>query len=181
MSDGKAATWRVVIPNALTVLRLLAAVLFPLAGHGGRIALLLYAGISDLVDGEISRRLGATSKFGKTLDPIADKAVVLSVAGTFLWEGSVDWWQLMLVASRDMIVLALTVIVAWQRLRQPIETSPLLIGKVATAGQFVYLWTVLLIPQAYTLVFIASASISCIAGAAYLQDTFAQVRNLQSS
>lgn len=181
--DGKGGirplTWRSLIPNGLTVTRLVAGLLFPFAGPGLRVVLLLYAGISDLIDGEISRRLGATSRFGQQLDPIADKVVVLSVAGTFLWEGSIQWWELLLVAMRDVTVLAIILVVPLCNLKHALETSPLVIGKIATGGQFLFLITVLMIPQAYAFVFVVVAAISCLAAIAYLQDTVVQVRNLR--
>ena len=58
------------IPNALTVSRLIAGLIFPFVAGGYRLPILLFAGVSDLVDGEIGRRFGGTTRFGKLLDPI---------------------------------------------------------------------------------------------------------------
>ncbi len=179
LTGSRGIIWRLILPNVLTIMRLFVGFVFPFVGHSFRIVLLLFAGISDLVDGEISRRLGATTRFGQMLDPVADKAVVLAVAGTFLWEGSIEWWELLLVAMRDVVVTLITFVVPFLKLKHRMETSPLVIGKIATGGQFAYLLTVLLIPQAYTFVFVIAAAISCIAAIAYLQDTFVQVRNLR--
>lgn len=76
-------TWT--IPNILTVLRLIAAPLLvivltlfppPLADY---LALGLFVGaaLTDYVDGYLARKLNQMSKFGKMLDPIADKAMVV--------------------------------------------------------------------------------------------------------
>jgi phosphatidylglycerophosphate synthase len=166
------------IPNALTISRLIAGLLFPFAGVGFRLPLLIYAGISDLIDGEISRRVGGSSRFGKLLDPIADKTVVLAVAITLLFDGTITWWELLLVASRDLFVIAISIGVLFQDLKQPMETSPLMIGKVATAAQFTYLVTLFLIPEAHWFVFVIAAAISLLAGVAYLYDAITQVREL---
>ncbi|MBN2905356.1 MAG: CDP-diacylglycerol--glycerol-3-phosphate 3-phosphatidyltransferase [Rhodobacteraceae bacterium] len=76
-------TWT--IPNILTVLRLLAAPLLPLAYYllphpaADWAAVLLFVGASatDWVDGYLARKWNQTSRFGAMLDPIADKAMVL--------------------------------------------------------------------------------------------------------
>ncbi len=179
LTGTRAPIWRSILPNGLTIMRLFAGLMFPFFGHGVRLALLFYAGISDLIDGEISRRMGATTRFGQMLDPVADKVVVLAVAGTFLVEGTIEWWELLLVAMRDIVVGLMIIIVAFAKLKHPMETSPLVIGKVATGAQFAYLLTVLLIPQAYMFVFVIAATISCIAAVAYLQDAVIQIRNLR--
>ena len=74
------------IANGLTVLRLLlvpafAVVLFHDGGHddGWRIAawgVFAVASITDRFDGEIARRRGLVTEFGKLADPIADKALI---------------------------------------------------------------------------------------------------------
>ncbi len=166
------------IPNALTVSRLLIGLLFPFVGVSFRLPLLVYAGVSDLIDGEISRRIGVSSKIGRLLDPIADKTVILAIAGTLLWDGDIMWWEVLLIASRDLFVVAISVAVLFVRLRQPMDTSPLVIGKVATAGQFTYFLTLFLLPQAHWFVFAIAAAISLAAGIAYLYDAITQVREL---
>lgn len=139
----------------------------------------MYAGISDLIDGEISRRIGSTSRFGERLDPIADKVVVLAVIGTLLWEGSIQWWEMILVAMRDFVVLGIAAIVAWQHWTRPMETTPLIIGKIATGGQFAYVLTILLAPQLSTFVLIPTAFLSCSAAVAYTQDAIQQKNDLE--
>ena len=166
------------IPNALTVSRLIAGLIFPFVAGGYRLPILLFAGVSDLVDGEIGRRVGGTTRFGKLLDPIADKTVILAVAITLLLDGTIVWWELLLIASRDLFVIAISIGVLFQNLKQPMETSPLLIGKLATAAQFIYLATLFLFPEARWFVFLIAAPISLLAGFAYLYDAINQVREL---
>ncbi|SIO47090.1 CDP-diacylglycerol--glycerol-3-phosphate 3-phosphatidyltransferase [Rhodovulum sp. ES.010] len=76
-------TWT--LPNILSVLRLFAALLFPLiyfvwdSPTADLVAVLVFVGasITDWVDGYIARAWNQTSRFGAMVDPIADKAMVL--------------------------------------------------------------------------------------------------------
>lgn len=73
------------IPNILSVLRLIAALLFPLiyvvwsgtTAHAIALAVFVGASATDWVDGYIARAFNQTSRFGAMVDPIADKAMVL--------------------------------------------------------------------------------------------------------
>lgn len=131
--------WRYWIPNGLVILRLIAGLCYPFATPGWRIALLIFAAVSDLIDGTISRLLNATSKFGQMADPVADKACVLAVLFTALFEGVILWWEVLLVASRDIAVIAITTVVVVINHRKLQEMPPRISGKVATAGQFTFL------------------------------------------
>jgi len=78
------------IPNILTVGRLVLTVVFlGMIMYSGKVAddnltlfldvgfvIFIIAGLTDIVDGEIARRLNVTSKFGRMLDPFADKVLV---------------------------------------------------------------------------------------------------------
>jgi CDP-diacylglycerol--glycerol-3-phosphate 3-phosphatidyltransferase len=92
--------------NRLTLGRLALTILFVLAlssvwTYGRSIALVLFglAGISDYFDGEIARRYGTVTKFGKLMDPLVDK-VMMAAAFVCLvplgrsagWRRS--WWRM---------------------------------------------------------------------------------------
>jgi len=78
------------IPNALTIMRVLLTFIFlVMVLIAGRMeqpkpaqflmvgfVLFVVAGLTDIVDGKIARSFGATSKFGRMLDPLADKLLV---------------------------------------------------------------------------------------------------------
>ena len=87
------------IPNILTVFRLLAALAVPAAyilfpsPYADWIAVVLFvtASLTDYLDGYLARKMNQVSKFGKMLDPIADKAMVIIaiIIVVGLYQGSV--------------------------------------------------------------------------------------------
>ena len=101
------------IPNALTVLRLVAIVPFAFLAMRGqdRAALILFvlAGLTDTLDGTIARHFGQTSKIGRFLDPIADKlftGVAFVVLSMFRHGASVPVWVMAAVLLRDVVILS---------------------------------------------------------------------------
>ena len=105
------------IPNALTVLRVLAvpvlAVLLAVDdGTSGpaRIAaavVFLAASVTDFVDGAIARRYGWVTTFGKVADPIADKALIgVALIGLSLL-GELAWWITAVIVVREVGVTVL--------------------------------------------------------------------------
>jgi phosphatidylglycerophosphate synthase len=166
------------ISIALAITRLLAGVLFPFVDGSIRLPLLMYAGISGLVDTTVTRQLGESSRFGRFMNPIADKTFVLLVAGTLFLDGSVAWWEFLILTSRDLVVIAISVAVMFRHLQEPMETSPLLIGKIATASQYIFLLTIIVVPVAHWLAFMLAAATSLLAAIAYVQDAVAQIHDL---
>jgi len=157
------------IPNTLTVLRLVAGILYPFVPVGWRIPLLIYAAISDLVDGPIGRWTNSTSKFGQIWDPIADKVCVLAVLITALIDGQILWWELLLVGARDVMVIGLaiaTVLLDRSKLK---DMPPRLSGKVATAGQFAFLVGVLVFDVKPAWLFWLAVVVSVASGIDYTQ------------
>ena len=128
------------LPNVLTSLRLVAApavaVLLFLGDH--RIAFIVFAvaGLSDAVDGYLAKRFGFSTRFGRILDPIADKALMFAAFVMLAILGEVPLWLVILVIGRDaLITLGLFVGVAAQA---PIRVQPLILGKLCAALQVLY-------------------------------------------
>jgi phosphatidylglycerophosphate synthase len=162
------------IPNTLTVLRLVAGVAFPFVPAEWWLPLLLFGGISDLIDGWLSRIWNGTSTFGQLLDPVADKVFVLAVAGTLLLHGVIGWGELLWLGARDVAVVALSLIAVAITTVRPADLRPRLSGKVATGAQFgALLWLVIQQQPAPGVVF-AAGVVSAIAAVDY---TFAAYRN----
>lgn len=135
------------LPNLLSALRLLAA---PFAAwlilQGHDIAALLTfaaAGASDGLDGFIARRWGVTSAFGAWLDPVADKLLMLFCFTALYVIGAMPLWLLLLVVGRDLAIVAGWLLIRVMSLGT--TTSPLLIGKLSTAVQILYIFTLLLL------------------------------------
>jgi len=109
-----AAPGLVNIPNGLTVLRLLLVpvfVAFLVAGtNGSRIVAFLVFGaasITDLLDGQLARRSGKITDFGKIADPIADKALTGSALITLSVLGKLPWWVTAVILIREVGVTVL--------------------------------------------------------------------------
>ena len=83
-----APTWIAAVPNALSIGRLLLAVVFPfVAPVTARLVLVIAGAASDGLDGYVARRWRVTSVAGGLLDGIADKAFTLSVLLTLAARG----------------------------------------------------------------------------------------------
>lgn len=106
---GSLAAW---IPNAVTFARggsgVVVAALVIAGWHLSAFFLFIFAICTDLVDGWLARRLGAVSDFGKWLDPLADKMLVMTTWAALLAVGWAPVWLAGLILFRDGCVL-----VAW--------------------------------------------------------------------
>ena len=130
----------------------------------------IVAAVTDGLDGQASRWLGAESKLGVVLDPIADKVFFVAVVLTLLFDGSVTWLEVLLISLRDVIVLLGAIGTrlrdggaAWSRMK------PRWLGKLATALQFVFIAVVLLEAERWReFTLIATAIVSGWAGADYV-------------
>lgn len=99
------------VPNLLSLGRILCGPLVMLlVAQGGTAALLatilvmLVAEVSDLLDGHMARRLGASSAFGKIVDPLADSLYRALVFLAFLDAGWMPMWMVAVIVSRDILV-----------------------------------------------------------------------------
>lgn len=129
------------LPNLITAARL-ALVPFVVWGivreaWGAAFLLFAVAGLSDGIDGFLARRYGLTSRLGAILDPLADKALMLAVLVSLTLAGLVPaWFPALLIARDTLMVLG----AGLARLAgRPLETPPLRVGKLNTAGQIAFL------------------------------------------
>jgi CDP-diacylglycerol--glycerol-3-phosphate 3-phosphatidyltransferase len=105
------------LANGLTVFRLLLvpvfiATLFHGGGHdtGWRVAawgVFAVASLTDRFDGEIARRRGLVTEFGKLADPIADKALVGAALVGLSMLGDLPWWVTVVIIVREVGVTLL--------------------------------------------------------------------------
>lgn len=119
LAAGAVATPGLVnIANALTALRLclvpVFVVLLLAGGDGWRVAACVTFGVAsltDLLDGELARRRGLITDFGKIADPIADKALTGSALITLSALGELSWWVTGVILFRELAVTGLRFLV----------------------------------------------------------------------
>lgn len=136
---------RLSIPNLITIARILSVPLVVWAITSGQmmIAFILFlaAGLSDAVDGYLAKRFNMASEVGAYLDPIADKALIVSIYVSLGIAEAIPRWIVILVVSRDIMIVG-AVILSWV-LGRPMEVKPLIISKVNTVAQIVFACLVL--------------------------------------
>lgn len=91
------------------------------------------AGVSDAVDGFIARRFDMRSELGAYLDPLADKALLVSIYVTLAIVGVMPGWLAIVVVSRDIMIMG-AVVLSWL-LDNPVEINPSRLSKLNTAAQ----------------------------------------------
>jgi cardiolipin synthase len=67
----------------------------------------LTAGLTDAADGFLARKLGAETRLGAWLDPLADKFLLVSLYVAFGFAGLVPVWLVWLVVGRDLLILSM--------------------------------------------------------------------------
>ena len=133
------------------------------------IAVFVLAALSDGLDGYIARHRNQRSRFGSVLDPVADKALlitailVLSFGG---WEKSFPLWFPALVIGRDVVILGGCGVL--YLFKGGLDVKPSWTGKAATATLMVAItWTMLGLPQYLVSVHLAGI-VSVVCGMDYL-------------
>jgi cardiolipin synthase len=96
-------------------------------------ALFLAAGLTDAVDGFLAKRFGMTTELGAYLDPLADKAMLVSVYVALGISEAIPNWLVILVVSRDIMIVG-AVILSWL-VDRPVQLKPLLVSKLNTVAQ----------------------------------------------
>jgi cardiolipin synthase len=134
------------LPNLITAARLalVPVVVWAIAREAWGTAFLVFAlaGLSDGIDGFLARRYALASRLGAILDPLADKALMLAVLVSLTLAGLVPAWFPAVLIARDTLMVAGA---GLARLAgRPLETPPLLVGKLNTAGQIAFLAWLLL-------------------------------------
>jgi CDP-diacylglycerol--glycerol-3-phosphate 3-phosphatidyltransferase len=100
------------LPNALTILRLLAipvfvALLLRTDGEGSYVLAGLFAAaaLTDQVDGYLARRWRVESEFGKFADPLADRLMIDAAVLLLCLDGRLPWIALAIVLARDALLI----------------------------------------------------------------------------
>lgn len=96
-------------------------------------SLFLAAGISDAVDGFLAKRFHMASELGAYIDPLADKALIVSIYVALGIAGGLAISLVILVVSRDIMIIS-GFMLSWL-VGKPMPVRPLPVSKVNTAGQ----------------------------------------------
>lgn len=89
------------------------------------------ASISDAIDGYVAKHFDQRSDLGALLDPIADKALIVSLFVTLGLAGDLPTWLVILVVFRDLLIIGGFLLAT--TLTQPIAWRPLMVSKINTA------------------------------------------------
>jgi CDP-diacylglycerol--glycerol-3-phosphate 3-phosphatidyltransferase len=122
------------------------------------LVIFIIAALTDFIDGWLARKLGATSKFGATLDPIADKiALVAAGVGLSALDPGLALWPSALMLSREILVsglresgvrLAVTRLAKWKTTVQLVAYAFALFAQAAPEGRLIarpLLWAAVVI------------------------------------
>jgi cardiolipin synthase len=137
--------YHVTIPNFITIARLITVPIIVWLMIADRFVeatvLFVLAGLSDAADGFIAKRFATASELGAYLDPIVDKALLVSVFVTLGSKGLLPPWLIVLVVSRDLFIIG-GMMLAYV-LSNPMPVRPLWVSKANTAAQILLIALVL--------------------------------------
>ena len=120
------------------------------------LALFIVASLTDFVDGHIARKYNQVSDFGKFLDPLADKLLVISAMSMYCEWGVFPAWALMIVLTREFAVTGLRLVAAGKGTVIAAGKS----GKIKTASTMVGLCAMMAFPGVEALNWIVMAIIA---------------------
>lgn len=134
-------------PNQLTLLRIVLTpffvyYLFSPDPVDKRIALTIFfvAAVTDWYDGYVARRWGFVTRWGKFLDPLADKVLTSAAFFSFVRIGYADLWMVLIIVVRDFLITILRTYAEYRN--RPIDTSGF--AKTKTFSQLVVIYLFLL-------------------------------------
>jgi len=134
------------LPNSLTVLRILLVPVFVgfllYEYFDYALVTLLVAAVTDGLDGAIARITDQRTRLGEYLDPLADKLLLMSAMVTLSVLHFIPVWAVILVVSRDAILLTGTILANLTEI--DIDIAPTWLGKGTTLAQICYLIMVIL-------------------------------------
>jgi cardiolipin synthase len=101
------------VPNALTLIRFLLVGLYAYLFFNEGIAyneiwafvVFLLAGLTDVLDGFIARRYNLVTKWGKLMDPLADKLMLITVLVCLFMEGFVSLWVILIIVLKELLMI----------------------------------------------------------------------------
>lgn len=137
------------LPNKITITRIVLVPVFMLLLYLGltyaALAVYIIACVSDLIDGKIARKYNLVTDFGKFMDPLADKMLVLAAMCYFVEAGLMPGWVVALVLLREFGVSGLRLLAV----EQGIVIAAAWSGKIKTGVTMVALGLLILAEQTW--------------------------------
>ncbi len=125
------------LPNFLTLLRILAVPVFLIVvvngDYGWGLVVFFLAGFTDSIDGAIARIFDSYSDLGASLDPVADKLILVSAFLSLGWIGAVPPWLVILTFMRDITILGGYITIYF--VSKPMTVDPTFLGKLNTFNE----------------------------------------------
>jgi CDP-diacylglycerol--glycerol-3-phosphate 3-phosphatidyltransferase len=126
--------------NRITLGRLALTVLFVVAVNSSwqyartaALVIFVIAGLTDFVDGEIARRYGVITNFGKLMDPLVDKIMVAAAFISLVPLKAVPAWAATTIVARDFLITGLRLMASAKGRILPAES----LGKQKTSWQII--------------------------------------------
>ena len=158
------------LPNTITLFRILLIPLFALTylshlpfSNWYAACLFLLLALSDLLDGYVARKRKQVTDFGKILDPIADKILIITALILLIGSG-VEWWMAIIIIVREVLLTAIRLVI----LKDKVVVAASWLGKFKTTSQIVAIIALLIhFPFGYWIMVIAVIA-TIISGIDYL-------------
>lgn len=126
------------IPNSITLLRLILVPvvvwLLTVGYYDWALWVFIAAALSDALDGFFARILDQHTELGATLDPIADKLMLLSTLAVLVWLALLPGWLLSAILLRDTVIIGGAL--AYRHRAGHLEVTPTWLGKLHTLLEF---------------------------------------------
>jgi CDP-diacylglycerol--glycerol-3-phosphate 3-phosphatidyltransferase len=161
------------LPNFLTVLRILLVPVVVVAlleetPNADTLAAVVFAAaaFTDGLDGYIARSRGSITTFGKLMDPIADKLLIVAPLVSLVSLGRIEAWVAMVIIAREFAVTALRMVAVEQGVVIPAS----ILGKLKTIFQVAAIFAVIAFqatPWPVDLLVYAAVAVTLISGADY--------------
>ena len=166
------------LPNKLTMGRIFAIpvfiVVFLMDYRIAAAVIFILAAVTDMLDGHIARKHNLVTNFGKLMDPLADKLLVMSALICMVEVGDVAGWMVVVILGREFIITGMRQVAA----AQGIVIAAVTTGKIKTITQMIAIpllilenwpFTALGIPVPFDQIFLWIALImTIVSGAEYI-------------
>jgi len=161
------------LPNVLTLLRILAVPVIVVAllgetpnGDALAAGVFALAAFTDGLDGYIARRRQDVTTFGKLMDPLADKVLIIAALVSLVSLGRLAAWVAMVIIARELAVTGLRAVAA----EQGVVISASWLGKLKTALQVAAVFALIIwnpSPLAVDVLVYIAVAVTAISGADY--------------